>query len=65
MEKKIDKIPQAAGPVPVLGEQDATDPPGEDREIGEGDPLTCGQAVPKIFETYNLLRLCVSAEIRD
>ncbi len=30
------------------------------------EALTCGQAVPKIFETYNLLRLlvCVSEEIR-
>jgi hypothetical protein len=31
MEKKIDNHR-----LPVLGEQDATDPPSEDREIGEG-----------------------------
>ena len=48
--------------LPVLGEQDATDPARIVKWAKEA--LTCGQALPKVFEKYNLLRFCVSEEIR-
>ncbi len=48
--------------LPVLGEQDATDPVRIVKWAKK--TLTCGQARPKFFETYDLLRFCVSEEIR-
>jgi hypothetical protein len=47
--------------LPVLGDKDATDPARIVKWAREA--LTCGQARPKIFETYNLLRFCVSEEV--
>ena len=49
--------------LPVLGEQEATDP----REIVKWakQTLTCGRAFPQCFDNINLLRFCVSKEIRD
>ena len=44
----------------MLGEQDATDPVRIVKWVKEA--LTCGQALPKVFEKYNLLRFCVSEE---
>ena len=46
--------------LPVL--RDATDPARIVRWAKEA--LTCGQAHPKVFEKYNLLRFCVSEEVR-
>ena len=49
--------------LPVLGEQEATDP----KEIVKWakQTLTCGRAFPQCFDNINLLRFCVSKEIRD
>ena len=49
--------------LPVLGEQEATDP----KEIVKWakQTLTCGRAFPQCFDKVNLLRFCVSKEIRD
>ena len=49
--------------LPVLGEQEATDP----RKIVKWakQTLTCGRAFPQCFDKVNLLRYCVSKEIRD
>ena len=49
--------------LPVLGEQEATDP----REIVKWakQTLACGRAFPQCFDKVNLLRFCVSKEIRD
>ena len=48
--------------LPVLRDRDATDPARIVRWAKEA--LTCGQAHPKVFEKYNLLRYCVSEEVR-
>ena len=48
--------------LPVLRDRDATDPARIVRWAKEA--LTCGQAHPKVFEKYNLLRFCVSEEVR-
>ena len=49
--------------LPVLGEQEATDP----KEIVKWAKrtLTYGKAFPQCFDKVNLLRFCVSKEIRD
>ena len=49
--------------LPVLGEQEATDP----KEIVKWakQTLTYGKAFPQCFDKVNLLRFCVSKEIRD
>ena len=49
--------------LPVLGEQEATDP----KEIVKWAKrtLTYGKAFPQCFDNINLLRFCVSKEIRD
>jgi len=49
--------------LPVLRDRDATDPARIVRWAKEA--LTCGQAHPKVLEKYNLLRFCVSEEVRE
>jgi hypothetical protein len=48
--------------LPLPRDRDATDPARIVRWAKEA--LTCGQAHPKVFEKYNLLRYCVSEEVR-
>jgi hypothetical protein len=48
--------------LPVLRDRDATDPARIVKWAKEA--LTCGQAHPKVLEKYNLLRFCVSEEVR-